>query len=444
MKRDFTTVLEEWASKPDRKPLVIRGMRQTGKTWCVREFASRRFPGRFCEIDFEFAKGWRSVFEADLDPVRICRELELLAGTDIRAGETLLFFDEVQLCPRALESLRYFCEKMPALHVVAAGSLLDFALEEHPFPVGRVQFADLCPLSLAEFLEAGGEDALARAVRGAPAELPAAAHDRLLQRVREYCLVGGLPECVRVWTETRRYRPVRDVQNALVAAFEQDFGKYPERMDAGTLEAVWRGANAAVSHQISWAGLSRDHAGATNKKAFNLLARARLLHECRAVSAAAFPFDLDATPRVKPFAGDIGLYQARAGMPADEAVLAGDILSVYQGALAEQFVAQEFVAALGRDALHWWKRDAPNSTAEVDFVLGAEGAVQPVEVKAGAAGRLRSLHQLLKDHPSARDGAVLSSAPFGSLPEQRLRFVPIYFAGSFARTACEPNQAAQT
>ena len=163
----------------------------------------------------------------------------------------------------------------------------------------------------------------------------------------------------------------------------------------------------------------------------------------RAVSAAAFPFDLDATPRVKPFAGDIGLYQARAGMPADEAVLAGDILSVYQGALAEQFVAQEFVAALGRDALHWWKRDAPNSTAEVDFVLGAEGAVQPVEVKAGAAGRLRSLHQLLKDHPSARDGAVLSSAPFGSLPEQRLRFVPIYFAGSFARTACEPNQAAQ-
>ena len=124
MKRDFTTVLEKWASKPDRKPLVIRGMRQTGKTWCVREFASRRFPGRFCEIDFEFAKGWRSVFKADLDPIRICRELELLAGTDIRAGETLLFFDEVQLCPRALESLRYFCEKMPALHVVAAGSLL--------------------------------------------------------------------------------------------------------------------------------------------------------------------------------------------------------------------------------------------------------------------------------------------------------------------------------
>ncbi|MBQ7251322.1 MAG: ATP-binding protein [Kiritimatiellae bacterium] len=432
MKRNFTERLETWAANADRKPLVMRGMRQTGKTWCVRELAARRFAGRFCEVDFEYSKAWRQVFEADLDPVRICRELEMLAGTSIVPGETLLFFDEVQACPRALESLRYFREKMPGLHVVAAGSLLDFALEEHPFPVGRVQFAELAPMGFAEFLEACGEEVLAEAVRGAPAALPEAVHGRLLERVKEYCLAGGLPECVRIWAETRRYRPVRETQEALVSAFEQDFGKYPERMDADTLEAVWRNANASVGRQVSWAGLSREHAGATNKKAFSLLCKARLLHACRAVAGAAFPFESDATPRIKPYAGDVGLFQARSGMPVDPQILAGDILSVYQGALAEQFVAQEFAAARGREALHWWKREAHNSTAEVDFVVEAGGRVVPVEVKAGAAGRLRSLHQFLADHPNVKEGVVLSSAPYGTLPEQRLRFVPLYFAGSFA------------
>lgn len=432
MKRDFSAVLERWAERKDRKPLVIRGMRQTGKTWCVRELASRKFAGRFCEVDFEYSKAWRQVFEADLDPVRICRELEMLEGKSIVPGETLLFFDEVQACPRALESLRYFREKLPGLHVVAAGSLLDFALKEHPFPVGRVQFAELAPMGFSEYLEACGETGLAAVVRGMPGAVPEAVHGRLLERVKEYCLVGGLPECVRLWAEMRRFRPVREAQEALVAAFEQDFGKYPERMDADTLEAVWRSANASVGRQVSWAGLSREHAGATNKKAFSLLCKARLLHGCRAVSGAVFPFEQEASPRIKPYAGDIGLFQARAGMPADAQILAGDILTVHQGALAEQFVAQELAAARGREALHWWKREAHNSTAEVDFVVGVGGRVVPVEVKAGAAGRLRSLHQFLADYPGVREGVVLSSAPFGVLAEQRLRFVPIYFAGSFA------------
>jgi hypothetical protein len=263
----------------------------------------------------------------------------------------------------------------------------------------------------------------------------------LLERVKEYCLVGGLPECVRIWAETRRFRPVREAQEALVTAFEQDFGKYPERMDADTLEAVWRSANASTGRQVSWAGLSREHAGATNKKAFGLLCKARLLHGCRAVSGAAFPFDQEASPRIKPYAGDVGLFQARAGMPADATILAEDILAVHQGALAEQFVAQEIAAARGREALHWWKRETRNSTAEVDFVLDVEGRVVPVEVKSGPAGRLRSLHQFLADHSGVREGVVLSAAPFGVMAEQRLRFVPIYYAGAFAKRGAEHGAA---
>ena len=158
--------------------------------------------------------------------------------------------------------------------------------------------------------------------------------------------------------------------------------------------------------------------------------KARLVKLSRAVASATLPFDLNATPRIKPFAGDIGLYQAMSGRPADEVLRETDLLATYNGALAEQFVAQELAASLGGSEPHWWKRDAKNAQAEVDFMVAVGGKVQPIEVKSGAAGRLKSLHQLLKETPSVNDAVVLSSARFGELPDQRLRFIPIYFAGA--------------
>jgi len=435
MKRSFIKKLEEWRITAVRKPLIIRGMRQTGKTWCVREFAKTFFRGAFLEVNFEFSQEWHSVFERDLDPVRICDELELMSGVRIRNGNALLFFDEVQLCPKALASLRFFYEKTPHIPVIAAGSLLDFALDDIQFPVGRVRFAELYPMTFAEYIEASGNAHLAEVLQNEPKALPESVHEKLMNEVRNYSLVGGLPECVKIRTEGGSLLDVRAIQKDLIVAFEQDFAKYPERMDATTLRELWLGANANTGKQISYAALSREHTGTTNKKALDLLAKARLIRLSRAVSSAVLPFDLDSAVRIKPFMGDIGLYQAMSGRPADDVLRERDLLNTYNGALAEQFVAQELAASLGGDEPHWWKRNAKNAQAEVDFMVALNGRVQPIEVKSGAAGRLKSVHQLMKDHPSVLDAIVFSSAPFGELPTQRLRFLPIYYAGSLRREA---------
>ena len=432
MKRNFEKILTQWHEKKVRKPLIVRGMRQTGKTWCVRAFAETYYKNQFLEINFEYSTEWNSIFERDLDPVRICEELELITGVRVRGGETLLFFDEIQLCPRALASLRFFYEKMPELPIIAAGSLLDFALDDIQFPVGRVQFAELHPMTFAEYLEAIGKVQLAQLLQGSSRALPEAIHKKLLDELRTYAIVGGLPECVKSRAEGASLLDVRAVQNDLIAAFQQDFSKYPERMDAATLREIWRSANASTGRQISYASLSREHTGTTNKKALELLARARLVKLSRAVSSAALPFDLDVTPRIKPFAGDIGLYQAMSALPVDAILHEEDLLNTYNGALAEQFVAQELSAALGGNEPHWWKRDAKNAQAEVDFMVALNGRVLPIEVKSGPSGRLRSVHQLLREFPSVMDALVFSSAPFGEIPEQRIRFIPIYFAGSVA------------
>ena len=432
MKRNFEKILTQWHEKKVRKPLIVRGMRQTGKTWCVRAFAETYYKNQFLEINFEYSTEWNSIFERDLDPVRICEELELITGVRVRGGETLLFFDEIQLCPRALASLRFFYEKMPELPIIAAGSLLDFALDDIQFPVGRVQFAELHPMTFAEYLEAIGKVQLAQLLQGSPRALPEPIHKKLLDELRTYAIVGGLPECVKSRAEGASLLDVRAVQNDLIAAFQQDFSKYPERMDAATLREIWRSANASTGRQISYASLSREHTGTTNKKALELLARARLVKLSRAVSSAALPFDLDVTSRIKPFAGDIGLYQAMSALPVDAILHEEDLLNTYNGALAEQFVAQELSAALGGNEPHWWKRDAKNAQAEVDFMVALNGRVLPIEVKNGPSGRLRSVHQLLREFPSVMDAVVFSSAPFGEIPEQRIRFIPIYFAGSVA------------
>ncbi len=433
MRRDFMSTLEEWNKKAVRKPLIVRGMRQAGKTWCVRDFAKAHYRDSFLEVNFEFSKEWHSVFERDLDPARICEELELISGVRVRGGSTLLFFDEVQLCPKALASLRFFYEKMPEVPVIAAGSLLDFALDDIQFPVGRVQFAELSPMTFSEYIEATGNIQLANALKSGIRSLPDAIHAKLLDEVRTYSIIGGLPECVKTRADGGSLMDVRGLQNDLIAAFEQDFSKYPQSMDATTLREIWRGASASVGRQISYASLSREHAGTTNKKALDLLARARLVKLSRAVASAALPFDLDTVVRIKLYMGDIGLFQAMSGRPANEVLHERDFLATYNGALAEQFVTQELSASFGGDEPHWWKRDAKNAQAEVDFMVAVNGSVQPIEVKSGPAGRLKSVHQLLKDCPSALDAVVFSSAPLGTIPEQRLRFIPIYYAGTLWR-----------
>jgi predicted AAA+ superfamily ATPase len=430
VKRFFLEKLQEWKDSPLRKPLVVRGMRQTGKTWCLKEFSRTAFPEGIRLIDFEHSRKWQAVFEPDLDPKRILSELELLLGQPIRPGQTILVFDEVQQCPRALESLRYFYEEMPSLHVAAAGSLLDFALQNISFPVGRVQFLDLFPMTFCEFLLAVGRASMAELLLSPPCLIPPAVHEALLQELRRYCMIGGMPKCVQTWLDTQSILDVRSEQDNLLYAFRQDFSKYTPKVDRHCLETVWENAAKAVGSQIAYARLAPDYSGTTNKKAFEVLSMARLIRLVRAASAAGLPLDCAATSRIKIILGDIGLMQSVCNRTAADEWAQPDLLAIYRGAVAEQFAGQELAASFSGHEPHWWKREAKNSTAEVDYLVDLHHGVQAIEVKSASAGSLKSLHQLLKDYPGSRDGIVLSCAQFAELPGQRLRFIPLYFAGS--------------
>lgn len=431
MRRFFLDELKRWGVSKTRKPLIVRGMRQTGKTWCLKEFGRREFSGGFCLVDFEQSLKWHQVFEHDLEPKRICAELELLLGTPIRAGETLLVFDEIQQCPRAIQSLRYFQEEMPELHVAAAGSLLDFALEDISFPVGRVQFLDLFPMTFREYLVAVGKDGMAELLREPPRPLPDAVHGELLNELRRYWMIGGMPRCVATWLETRSVLDVRSELDNLLVSFRQDFSKYSPRVDRRCLETVWENAAKTVGSQIAYARLDVDFSGVTNKKAFQVLSTARLLRPVPSASASGIPLRATTSPHIKPLLGDIGFLQSPGAFTSPDEWNRRDLLAVYRGAVAEQFVGQELVASGRRESLYWWKREAKNSTAEVDYLIETDSGIQPIEVKSGSGGSLKSLHQLLKDHPGCMDGIVFSTVPFSALPEQRLRFIPIYYAGMF-------------
>lgn len=429
MKRLFTKKLEEWKSSTLRQPLIVRGMRQTGKTWGIEAFAKAVFPGGLVKIDFEIDMSFKNIFEHDLRPDRILSDLELRFGRKIVPGRDILFFDEIQACPRALESLRYFYEQMPRLHVIAAGSLLDFALKDISFPVGRVQFMDVYPLTFLEYLEAIGNEPMAEIIRHGPGPVPPASHESILAELRRFWLIGGMPACVAAWISTRKMLDVRERQDALAASFRQDFSKYPRQIDRRCLESVWNAVAHDIGRQIVYTRLDPDFSGMTNKKAAMMLADARLARSVRAASADGVPLGATSTTRMKFILGDLALMQAECGMRAEDEWRKDDLLAIYRGAVAEQFVGQELAARLGGNEPHWWKRDERGSTSEVDYLIDDGKGVQPIEVKSGPAGSLRSLHQMLKDHPNCLDPIVLSTAPFGTIPEQRLRFIPIYYAG---------------
>ncbi|MDD5658042.1 MAG: AAA family ATPase [Elusimicrobia bacterium] len=432
MKRLIETNLIEWKNSKQRKPLIVRGARQVGKTHSIKEFGQRFFKS-FVNLDLEKRRDLHGLFSGDLTAARLLSQLELALEHRIVPGETLLFLDEIQTCPRAIMALRYLYEERPGLHVVAAGSLLEFALSEISFPVGRVQFFEMQPMTFAEYLQALGKERAAIEVLSPPKALPAPLHALLLDDLRNYFLVGGMPASVRAFAETGSVRQALEVQADLCETFRQDFPKYAPRADADCLEAVWEGAARGLGGQVLYTRLAEGHAHTTNHRAFDLLRKARLLTKVLAANPSSLPLGASAsTRRFKTLLVDIGMWRHLCGGGIEHELRRGDLLDVRRGAAAEQFVGQELRAAQGSDP-YYWSRESRGSTAEVDFLSVAGGKVYGVEVKSGASGRLRSLHMLLASYPAMAGGRVLSTQPYAELPEQKLSFLPLYYAYSSAR-----------
>lgn len=437
MRRFIDDELVKWKVGKRRKPLIVRGARQVGKTWSLKAFGERHFES-LALVDLERNSVMRRVFDGDLSARRICADLELFLGQKITPGKTLLFIDEIQAAPRAITALRYFYEELPGLHVAAAGSLLEFALKEASFPVGRIQFLTLYPLCFAEYLEATGKQEAAAAILRDQVPVSPAVHTMLCEELKRYFFIGGMPACVNAYKETGSFTDAFEVQGEIIDSYRMDFVKYTPQVDRFCLDAVFSSVAQQVGSQIKYARLGDGYSNPTLKKAFELLCLANVIRKVPSADPSGLPLGATASSKIfKALMLDIGLMRHLSGMPADLEYAKTDLLAIYRGAMAEQFAGQE-MAVSQNGSLYYWDRQAKSSSAEVDYLAVRAGRIHPVEIKSGASGSLKSLHLFLSICRNCGNGLVFSSRPYRELPDQKITFLPLYSVYQATRSIPRP------
>ena len=427
MRRDVDQILKQWKDDPNRKPLLVRGARKVGKSYTIEAFGQAEF-AKVLTVNFEQNPRFRECFVTHV-PRDIVNILALMARTEIVPGKTLLFLDEIQDCPSAILALRYFFEQMPELHVIGAGSLLEFAMERESFrmPVGRVEYLYMRPLSFLEFLDATGDSQMRQAIEAMDqrTELPAVIHDRLLELVRVYALLGGMPAVVAEYAARGDLIRCQRNQSVLIHTYRDDFGKYAGRVKHRYLQKVFSAVPRLIGRKFKYVQVDDSVQSRELKEALELLEMAGVVSRIRRTSGAGLPLETLADERhFKVVFLDVGLVQNMCG--TEPSALTGDLIQVNQGAIAEQFVAQELRAYQGpfQDTpLFFWAREARNSSAEVDYLFPCQSRPLPVEVKAGKTGTLRSLHLYLEQY-HLPVGIRISSQPLSLVPP--LLSVPFY------------------
>ncbi len=431
MKRKIEQDLEYWKDKPHRMPLLLRGARQVGKTYIIKQFAQNYFDNTL-SINFEFQPEFKVCFDS-LDPQKIVVELEILSRQRIIAGKTLLFWDEIQECPKAIMAMRYFKEKMPELHLIGAGSLLEFVLSEEDFrmPVGRVEFLYLGPLSFKEFLQATGEDLILERWYEFDEThlLPVSIHQHLLKKTKEYSLLGGMPSVVSAYIEHQNLMICQDLQVVLLNTYRNDFGKYASKTAYKHLQILFEKAPGMVAQWFKYVKISSDITPKDMRNALTLLYNAGIFYPIYATKASGLP--LVSTQNEKKFKLlflDIGLLKKACRLDA-ELLSTNDIFLLNQGALVEQWVGQELIAYGNKNeppALYFWAREEKNSRAEVDYLTLIDGQIIPIEVKAGKTGRLKSLQIFMQEKKSSI-GIQISQAPLYFDKPSKILTIPLYW-----------------
>lgn len=430
MQRKVIEKLIQWKANVRRKPLLVRGARQVGKTYTITEFGQIHFNGNIHAFNFEKNPEIHSIFEQNLDSNRLIAELELVVNKKIVPGKDLLFFDEIQECPKAIMALRYFYEENPELHVIAAGSLLEFALKDISFPVGRLQMLYMYPMSFEEFLIASSKDLLAEKIKQSGEQLSSNVTQMVNNEMYNYFIIGGMPECVGAFINTGSILEAINIQTDLIATYRQDFSKYAGQADKRCLNSVLSAVAQRTGEQIKYSRLNEDYTNPTIKKAFELLETARLFSKVRATSPAGLPLGAGASEKkFKTVFLDIGLMSNFCGYYSDKTISKKKFTSAYNGKMAEQFIGQELRCATDRE-LYYWSREARGSSAETDYLIEKEGEIIPIEVKSGKSGSLKSLHLLLDSFPSVKMAYVFTEDKYGELPEKGIKFLPLFKAGS--------------
>ena len=435
MYRNLTQELQGWAQDRQPIPLLLRGARQVGKSYLVEDFGNTHFDNMVI-VNFELQPELKDCFD-QLNPNFILNQLETRLNQTITPGKTLLFLDEIQECPKAIMALRYFKEKLPTLHVISAGSLLEFVLHDADFrmPVGRVQYLYVKPLSFKEYLRAIQHDKLVEYIEELDWEttIPQNLHNQLLNLVRQYCILGGMPAVIQRYCETQSWQEAQKIQTTLLNTYRNDFGKYAKHVNHRNLETLFSKAPGFVAQQFKYVSIDREIQAREIKAALEKLCLAGVIQKIKATSGVQLP--LNSTINEKKFKLlflDIGLVKRATGL-STTVLLQDDLLLINRGAITEQFVGQELLAAYDPydlAELFFWARDKAGSQAEVDYVIQVAGEIIPVEVKSGSTGRLRSL-KLFMEERGSKIGIRVSQQPL--MREENILSIPLYLVSEIER-----------
>ena len=394
--------LKQWKEKKNRKPLIIRGARQVGKTWLMKEFGRTCFK-KTAYVNFDSNTRMRQVFEGDINIERLVLAISAETGISIDSQDTLLIFDEVQEVPKALTALKYFCEEASEYAIVAAGSLLGVAMHKGTsFPVGKVDFMDLYPLSFREFLCALGEMRFVEILDSSDTDMVTMFKSKYIDRLREYYFVGGMPEVVQSYLDSKDFNQVREIQKNLLNYYQQDFSKHAEATLVSRLNLVWNSIPMQLAKENKKYIYGQVREGARAKDfelAIQWLMDCGLIHKVQRIKKPGLPLkaylDLDA---FKIYLLDIGLLMAMVDLDARVIIDGNRIFTEFKGALTEQYVLQQLIADLGIEAYYY---STEKSSGEIDFLLQGRSSILPLEVKAEENLRAKSLRAFCeKYHPA--------------------------------------------
>ncbi|MDM8516844.1 AAA family ATPase [Desulfobacterales bacterium HSG16] len=444
MKRTIYQKLLHWKTDEDRKPLVLKGARQTGKTYILLEFGRNEFR-QVHNINFQKDRSVSTIFGNDLSPDNIIESLEFYLDKTIDLKNDLIFFDEIQDAPRALTSLKYFYEDMPELGIVCAGSLLGVTQTEEPFPVGKVTFMNLYPMSFEEFIMAIQDNRALKALSAIkyPDTVQPLVHDHLMKRLKEYYIVGGLPEVVKLYSRSKgkkldAFTEVRRKQADLITAYMSDFSKYSGKTRANDINAVFESIPAQLAKENTKFKASMVVSGgrfSKLKSSIDWLTQAGLLIKVKISNSGEIPFSaFTAENRIKLYFFDIGILGAFSGIPPKSIYIGSDLFTTFKGAFCENFVAQEFICHGSGHLCSWM-----SNTSEVEFIREIDGNVYPVEVKSGKSGKLKSLN-VFADKYSPKYRIRISGRNLEYNDEARFRNYPLYLAYRFPLDIDNPSK----
>ncbi|MFA6635840.1 MAG: AAA family ATPase [Candidatus Omnitrophota bacterium] len=428
MKRFIQKELSKWKDDSSRKILLIRGARQVGKTYSIRQLGSTF--KNYIEVNFEENKDIKQFFSGSLNPDIICKKISAAFSLPIIPGETLLFFDEIQECPEALSALRFFYEKLPDLHVIAAGSLLEFAIESIPsYGVGRIQSLFMYPMSFDEFLMANNEEGLLelKNIAGTGNPLDNLFHHKLVDYLKMFYLTGGMPESVKEYLQSGDILKSQKVLDGLIESIKDDFAKYKNRSPIQRLEEVYGSISMQCGSKFVYSRIDSSSSHAPLKDALELIVQAGLAYKVYHTSSRGIP--LGAQVKIKKFKvipHDIGIHQRLLGLNAADIVKAENVTVINKGHIAEIFVGLELIkntSPYSRATLHYWHKEKRGSNAEVDYVIQREGDIVPIEVKSGTQGKMQSMRIFMEER-KLKHGIRISLEPFSSYGN--IEVIPLY------------------